>query len=288
MGKKVCIWKLSDADNTVYLAGSVHLLRKSDLPIPSAYETVYRDSDRVIFEVDMKVMEDPATLPKLRKLGVLPEGDKLENHLSTKTMSALRSYLKTVGIPRAQLDRSKPGMVLLTISTLQAMKMGASPENGLETQFYKRCIEENKPSSGLETMEYQLNIFNELSDEEVDAKLTETFHKMGEEEETLEKMIAFWKNGEPEKMGKLIDKEMKPGSRFRKLLLTDRNRNWIPAIEKALLGKENTLFLVGTAHLTGNGSVVDLLRERGLKFEQLTIRESPASAPREQEAVEAF
>ncbi len=267
---KSCIWKISDTGSTVYLAGSVHLLRKIDMPIPSAYARVYEDSDEVIFEVDMATMSDPSMLLKLQKLGSLPEGETLGDHLSEKTMTALRAYLGASGIPAMLMEKLKPGMLLITISSLEAMKLGASPELGLETTFYKRCVEDGKPSSGLETLEYQLSRFDELTDEEVDKELAEGLEKIGEAAEVLGGLIAAWKVGDVEKMNEILTEQMVEDSPIQKLLLTDRNKNWIPAIEKALAGKKNTMFLVGAAHLVGEDSVVDILQKKGLKVEQLS------------------
>lgn len=267
---KVCVWKVSDADNVVYLAGSVHLLRQSDMPIPGAYGQVYEDSEEVIFEVDMATMSDPSTLLKLQKLGSLPEGETLEDHLSEKTMTALRAYLGASGVPAMLMEKLKPGMLLITISALEAMKLGASPELGLETTFYKLCVEDGKPSSGLETLEYQLSRFDELTDKEIDKELAEGLDKIDETAKMLGGLIGAWKVGDTEKMNQILTEQMVEDSPIQKLLLTDRNKNWIPAIEKALAGKKNTMFLVGAAHLIGEDSVVDILQKKGLKVEQLS------------------
>ncbi len=267
---KSCVWKVSDADSTVYLAGSVHLLRKSDLPIPGAYARVYEDSEEVIFEVDMATMSDPLMVVKLQKLGMLPQGETLEDHLSEKTMTALRAYLKASGIPSVMMEKMKPGMLLITISSIEAMKLGASPEHGVETTLYKRCIEDGKPSSGLETLEYQLGRFNALTDEEVDKELAESLGKIDEMADMLDELIQAWKSGDTKRIDQILKEQMVEDSPIEKLLLTDRNKNWIPAIEKALAGKKNTMFLVGAAHLIGENSVVAILQRKGLKVEQLS------------------
>lgn len=271
-----CVWKLSDGDNTVYLAGSVHLLRETDYPLPAVYDMAYADSSSVIFEIDMGTLTGISAAMEMRRLGSYPADDSLKNHLSEKSFDRVVEFfasrkenLTARQMSAPVVDRFKPGMVFLMISSVQIQEMGGRPELGLESQYYKRAERDDKPSSGLETIAYQLSRFDELTTEEIETLINETLDDVDKMPTILDGIIGAWRLGDEAELDELLNEEMEEGARLRELLLTERNENWIPRIEKALEGTENVLILVGAAHLIGKNSVIDLLRKKGYRIERV-------------------
>lgn len=269
-GKK-CLWRITDEDSTVFLAGSVHLLRPKDSPHPAAYDRAYEASEEVVFEVDMAEMEDPANKLRLVQLGQLPEGESIEDHLSEEAVARLRAYLVVRGMPPAAFDQFKPGMISLTIAAMEAMKVGARPDLGLETVFFAKCEEDGKPSRGLETPEFQVKLFDELDSAEMEKVLIDTLDEAEKTAKALDAMIRAWKDGDLEALGELVEQGMESSEKFRELLLVERNANWVPEIEKALASDRNVLFLVGAGHLIGEDSVISMLAEKGIEAEQVGL-----------------
>ncbi len=266
---KAAIWKLSDDDSTVYLAGSVHLLREKDMPYPKAYDTVYKDSEELVFEIDMKEMNAPGAAMKMRQLGTLPAGETLGDHLSQETLTALDGYLNGNNLPAGMFNQFTPGMVYLTLGSMEALRQGARPDLGMEMQFHKKAEKDGKPGSGLETTAYQMSRFNELDVETLNDLIKETIEASDETEETLDSIIEAWKSGDAQGLQKLVYDEMAETPAVLKVLLVERNQNWIPVIEEKLAGDKNVMFIVGAAHLVGEGSVVQLLEDKGHKPVQL-------------------
>jgi uncharacterized protein YbaP (TraB family) len=264
-----CVWKLGDGDNTVYVAGSVHLLREDDFPLPEVFDVAYEDSSELVFEVDMALLSGPEAIATMKRLGTFPLGERLSDHLGEDTYARLQDYLLSRRLPAATFDRLKPGLVFLTISSLEAMRLGARADLGLETRYYQRADEDGKPSRGLETIEFQLSRFDELTEKEVDQLLRDTLEDIDEMPDLITELIEAWKSGSTRELDKLLNEQFGKDDRVRELLLTDRNRNWVPEIEKALAGKKNIMFIVGAAHLVGKDSVIDLLRKKGYRVEKL-------------------
>jgi len=264
------LWRVEAEGGSVLLAGSVHLLRPADLPVSPAYGEAFEEADEVVFEIDVAETKKEETSRRIRDLGSLPSGETLADHLGAGTLSLLREYLEELGRPHDSFDGLKPGMVLFSIGTIEAMRMGARPNLGLEEQIYEWCLAHDKPTRGLETIEYQLTLFDSLPAAEVDAMLVEALGDVGEKSHAaLDQMIESWKTGDVDRLTELIDEQMPPGSTERTLLLTRRNANWIPEIEAALESGKVTLFLMGAAHLVGDDSVIRLLRERGWNPERV-------------------
>ena len=263
------IWKLSDDNSTVYLAGSVHLLRERDMPYPKTYDTVYEDSEELVFEIDMKEMNAPGAAIKMRQLGTLPTGKTLSDHLSQETLAALDGYLKANNLPAGMFNQFTPGMVYLTLGSMEALRQGARPDLGIEMQFHKKAEKDGKPGSGLETTAYQMSRFNELDVETLNELIKETIEASDQNEDTLNSIIEAWKSGDAERLQKLVHDEMAERPAVLEILLVERNQNWIPVIEEKLAGDKNVMFIVGAAHLVGEGSVVQLLEDKGHKPVQL-------------------
>lgn len=118
-------------------------------------------------------------------------------------------------------------------------------------------------------MEFQMTRFDGVSDEEMEKLLAKTLDEIKEMPTVIDKLIAAWHRGDEGELDKIMNEEMEEG-KVRELLLTERNANWIPEIEKAIRGSSNVMFLVGAAHLVGKDSVIDLLRKKGYQVKQVT------------------
>lgn len=266
------IWKLSDEDSTVYLAGSVHLLREKDMPIPEAFDRIYEKCDELVFEIDLAEMMDPATAVKIRAAGSLPEGETLADRLAPETIAGIRKYLADQNLPENAFDGLTPGMIYISLGSMEAMRQGARPDLGLETVYYRKSTNDNKPSRGLETVEFQITRFDEIDPKTVESLIVDTLEEVDEAEESLDEIIDAWKSGDEEKISTLIVDRLADTPEVKKVLLDDRNKNWIPEIEKALAGDKNVLFIVGAAHLAGEGSVVDFLRKKEYEVQQVRAK----------------
>ncbi len=270
---KAPIWQVSDVDSTVYLAGSVHLLREKDLPIPAAFDRVYAEAEELVFEIDMAKLTQPGTALEMRRIGSLPAGATLAERFAPATMDRLREYLKGRGMGEGFFDPYAPGMVYLMLSSFEASRQGAKPELGLETTYYGKSVADGKPSRGLETITEQVTLLNGFADASVERWINAALDEIHRSPETLDAITAAWRTGDDDALAEAVSKDSAMPDELREVLLTERNRAWIPEIEKALATDRDVMFLVGAAHLVGGDGVVALLRERGLEVTQLASGE---------------
>ena len=283
-----CVWKLSDGDNTIYLAGSVHLLREKDYPLPDSYDLAYADSAKVVFEIDMADLSSVEGAQKIQVAGMYGAEDALKNHVTEETFDRIIDYFTSRSenavasqLAAPVLNRMKPGFIFLMISAIEAQELGAKPELGLETVFFKKAQQDEKPTGGLETIEFQMSRFDELTPEEMENLINETLDELKEMPQVIGEMIGAWRSGNVKALDKLMNEQMEEEKPIRTLLLDERNQNWIPEIEKALEGSENVMFLVGAAHLIGEGSVIDLLRKKGYQIKRVKPQSKPKGKPAE-------
>jgi uncharacterized protein YbaP (TraB family) len=277
---RAIIWEYKGDGHSVYIAGSVHLLRAKDFPIPPNYNEIYEKADELIFEIDTAVLNDPATALSMKRLGSFQNGDTVEDHVTAETFEMLEKFLETRKLPASQLIQMKPGMLALTLSSIEAMRNGARPDLGLEMRYGALAARDEKPTSGLETVEYQIGMFDDFSREEADEMLRSTLENLEDISDGLDDLINAWRAGDAEGMDQLVNAEFEENEKLRKVLLVDRNRNWIPHIEKAMASDRNILVMVGAGHLVGKDSVIEMLKAKGHKLEQLTYDPDAEDAPK--------
>src|SRR5437867_868854 len=71
-GLKHSLWEVKGRTNTIYLLGSVHLLKEENYPLPLPIETAYSNCETAVFETDIG---DVSGVLKMFSRGALPEGE---------------------------------------------------------------------------------------------------------------------------------------------------------------------------------------------------------------------
>jgi len=262
------LWRVQGKTNAVYLLGSIHFCKSDFYPLPKPIEEAYQRSAAVVFEADLGKLESAETQAKLLAAGMYPAGETLSQHVSPETYSALQSKLhSTVGQPTA-FDQFKPWLAGVVLVTLELQKLGFDPNQGIDKHFYRKAQSDKKQIVPLETVEFQMGLFTALSKEEQELLLKSTLQDIGRFPEIFGDVIRSWKTGDANKLEALLLEIMKEYPVIHKKFLTDRNRDWLPKIEKLLQEGKDAFVVVGMAHLVGEGGLAGLLKKKGLKVDQ--------------------
>jgi uncharacterized protein YbaP (TraB family) len=167
------------------------------------------------------------------------------------------------------LSPFKPWVAALTLIVVQLQKLGYDPSFGIDRQLAQRAQQANKPISGLETAEYQFDQLDRLSRVMQEMMLRQSFTEMEQLGKTVDEMVLAWRNGDVASAEKLFLESMTDYPEIREKLLDERNHNWLPKIDQFLKLDEDVLVVVGAAHLLGKNGVIELLKSRGYKMEQM-------------------
>ena len=266
---KHCLWKVEGRTNTAYLFGSIHFLKKEFYPLAPPIEDAYKRSQVLFFETDLEQMQSPTAQLKMLQHGKYPEGQTLKQNLSRDTYAKLEAYLSESLGSAALFEGLKPWMVAVALLGMELQKLGFNPEQGVDKYFFEKAKQDKKQIVPLETIDFQLGLFAGLSKEEEDAMLKETLQEINSFKRILGELTEAWKTGDTKKLDELILDAMREFPQIHKKLLLDRNKEWTAKIEKQLAEGRNLFVVVGTAHLIGKDSVVDLLGKKGFKVQQL-------------------
>jgi uncharacterized protein YbaP (TraB family) len=261
------LWSLKGKTNTVYLLGSVHFLKESE-KLPAVVDQAYNDSQVLVMEIDMDDLDPAETQQIALELGMLPAGQTLEQQLGKPTYSRLSTRAQEVGIDPMLLNRFKPWFAAMTLVQLQLVKMGLAPTAGIEQRFTTRAVADKKPIHGLETLREQLGMLAGLPDRQQREFLLYSIDdadRMGQE---IDQLLSAWRTGDSKALAALLAEGFEQYPDLYRPLTTDRNRRWLGQVEALLEDRENYLVIVGTLHLVGKDSLIELLEGRGHKVVQ--------------------
>jgi uncharacterized protein len=263
------VWKATGSNGAVvYLAGSIHMLTPDAYPLSAAFERAFTESDVLIEEVDIAEMTGTEVQMKTLMRGMLPPGQTLEKILAPTTLTLLNKAAIDVGAPMEAIQRLKPWMIALTLEGLELQKAGFNPELGLDMHFYNLAKKGGKAVQGLETVEFQISRFDEMSWEQQDRMLAEALKEMSTERASVTKLTDAWKTGDAAAVEKIVLADLKTDQFLYQRLLVERNKNWLPKIEVLFTNKTRALVLVGAAHLVGPDGLVAMLKAKGYKVDQ--------------------
>jgi uncharacterized protein len=259
------VWALKGAHNTVYLAGSVHLLKKDDANLPRAFERAYASAKTLVMEVDIDELDSPAAQALVLQKGMFADGSTLRDSIGEVRYDRVAAEATRLGLPLEALQQFEPWAVALTLTQLEYVQLGYDPDEGVEKQLARRAHADGKHIQGLETLEQQINILASLSKDDQAGFLEQTVTEMQDADRDTHDIVAAWRSGNAAKLAALMSEEFRTSPGLYRALVTDRNRRWLPQIERLLKADQNYLVVVGALHLVGDGGLLQLARAEGLE-----------------------
>jgi uncharacterized protein YbaP (TraB family) len=263
------LWKASRGQSAIYLVGSVHMLTKDYYPLNPILDTAFKDSDLLVEEVDLGDMMSPDMQLQMLSRGMLPAGQSLDKVVSPATSALVNKRIGNLGLPMEALMRFKPWFLALTLQALEWQKAGFDAELGLDKHFYDRAQSDGKSVQGLETTDYQLSRFDEMTMDQQDRMLADSLKDLDSEEANVNKLAEAWKIGDAPTVERIVLADLKSDPVMYQRLIVERNRNWIPKLEALFPRGGRAFVVVGAAHLVGPDGLITMLRAKGYQVDQM-------------------
>lgn len=264
-------WLVESGTAQVYLLGSIHYADESFYPLRGQIERAFDSADHLVVEINID--EDKAQ--KYREL-VQQQGSyrgekTIRDAISQETFLQLQYHLRRLGMPLEMVHKQKPGMLVLTLTAVQVMKMGFMPEMGIDAYFLQQALASNKNIIELETIEDQMDIFLNISDG--DLLLRETLYSMDEAEILMMDMIVCWKRGDVACLERILfedalDRYPSFVSIYDTLFFR-RNEDMANDIKAFLKNKGTYFVVIGAGHLVGDKGIPELLRNAGYQVNRM-------------------
>jgi uncharacterized protein len=258
------LWELHGKHNTVFLLGSIHVLRPGDYPLSPAVMQAYTSSKSLLMEINLADMDLEQLQAEMLASAMLPEGKSLPGVLGPQRYSRAESLARDVGVELATFDQFAPWFAAEAISQLQLLQLGFQPTSGVEMYFLERARSDGKSIAGLETVHDQIALFEGLSLDAQAEYLVASLEQAHELPKQVDDMVHAWQRGDTVWFDDQLKSELGRDPVLYQSVLAARNRKWIPKIEALLNDDKNYLVIVGTGHLVGRNSVIDLLKKDGV------------------------
>lgn len=259
------VWQLQGPRGSVFIAGSMHLLRRERPALPTAIVKAYDESESLVMEIDTDDIDDQYTAELMLRLATFSDGGSLPSIAGDGRWQKLQPMLSRVQVPESFAATLEPWGVAILLTSLEYARLGFDPEIGVEKQLQDFAARDRKSIAGLETPEFQIGLFDALPMDEQLQLLDMTLEDIGEMPDTVDELYAAWRSGDLQALDALLLEGYREMPRLYADLVERRNRNWVAPI-KALLDKEgDTLVVVGALHLVGERGLIALLEREGLK-----------------------
>jgi len=255
------LWVIKDEDTTIYLFGSIHVLKPGLGWFDDGVKTAFDSSDQLVLElVDLPAAETQALFGKL---AMDQQGKTLRSKMNDADRAVYDAAMGKLGIPSPSFDPFEPWAAGIAMSLMAMQKAGFDPNSGVEKQLTAAAKVSNKPIAGLETAEFQLGIFDTLPEADQIAFLVETAKMIDDTNSMMDKMVNMWGSADTESLAQLLNEGMTSRTLY-DALLTKRNANWAKWISAQMKKPGVTFMAVGAGHLAGSTSVQALLPAYGL------------------------
>lgn len=262
------IWKVSDADSSVWIFGSIHLLPPDTDWRTDQFDQLLTKADRIYFETDLGPAAQASIIALTMQRGFSSDGRLLNEKIDAKTMGKVRTMAEAVNVPVSTLLAMEPWMAASTLSLSAMVQAGYDPNVGVDPLLQNEIPVERQ--GFLESAEEQMEAIAGGSPEEHLQMLEATLAGGQQAVALIDEMKDAWLAGSADGLGDIFLAELGAyGDGFTKRLVTDRNANWTEQISRMLESNEEAFIVVGAGHMVGEDSVILMLEKAGFSSERV-------------------
>lgn len=262
------LWRVSQGKHQVMIGGTIHLLGKSDYPLPDEFEQAFREADSLVLETDLAELSAPDNQAKLAQSLVYPKGITLKNQVNSKTYRILTKYCKTSGLDISTMRAMKPSMVVITLTVAELQRLGLA-SSGVDQFYFDKAKKSGKTVSSLESADTQIQALASMGKGHENELILSTIKELKSTPKFMLAIKQAWRSGNLPDLEQIGIKTMQTEfPEINRTLLTSRNNTWLPKIKAMLATPEQELILVGTLHLAGKDGVLAQLQQQGYVVEQ--------------------
>jgi len=267
-GQKSFLWKVQSKTSTLYLLGSIHILKKENYPLGEKIENAFNQSG--VLGVEANITDTgKMDLQKMTEMALYPENDSLEKHISKETYELVKKEAGSLGISLQLLDRQKPWFLATALASLELLKLGYDPNSGVDMYFLSKS--KGKKIVELENLQDQFNLLSGLSDVDQELFLLYTVKDLDILGKEMDRLISAWTSGDTRAVESIMMKSVNEDKRLSSIyekLIYGRNRRMTSKIEDLLKTRDTCFVIVGAGHLVGEKGIPEILKEKGHLVEQ--------------------
>ena len=261
------VWKISKDGRTLFLGGSIHLLREKDFPLPEEFDNAFERSDVLVLEADVEQAAESDEQAQFMAKMMLPVGTILQNVLNADVYERLRAQCAEFGLPIEMLAPFKPAFVVTVLSILQIEQLGFL-QQGVDMYYFTKAKEAGKQLAFLESVEEQFGMLASQGDGYENDYVRYSLDEADDMESGIAALVFDWRAGTSASVEASLDEMREKCAILYRELLLSRNAAWMSRLKEYLRDEPVELVIVGVAHLHGSEGLLQSLKEGGYLVEQ--------------------
>jgi len=263
------LWRVSKGGDSLYLAGSVHVLRSADYPLPPVMEQAFAGSAGLVEEIDLADLDAESMQLDMIRSGSYQDGKTLQSALPPELYQKLVKTAEAESLDMEVLSGLKPWLASLMLMDAELARAGYDPADGADMHFATEAKVQHKPVTGLEQPQYQISLFAGLSEHDQLGLVRQTLDETTSFEAEMQQMIAAWHAGDTAALDKDLTQEFGGYPEVYQAMLVKRNQAWMPKLKALMAGGKPYFVIVGALHLVGPDGLLQQFKKEGYTVEQL-------------------
>jgi uncharacterized protein YbaP (TraB family) len=263
------LWTVTDADTTVYLFGTIHLLPENYQWRTAKFDQAVSGSQELVVETIVDEKNPLALAGVLARIGFSKGLPPIEQRVPAAKRKTLEAAIKKSGIPRAAFDQMETWAAAFMLLGNHFKDLGLKAGDGVESKLRESFAQQGKKIDQLETNAEQLGFFDTLPEKAQRALLEGSIEEPENTKKQFEQMLASWVKGDVAAIAKTFNRDLSGSPELMDALIQRRNANWSRWVEKRMARPGAVMMAVGAGHLAGKGSVIDRLQRQGYKVRRV-------------------
>ena len=258
------LWKISGKNfkSPSYLFGTIHIICQDNYLWTDVMNDAFTKTQALYLELPMA---DKGFQQKMMEHIMLKDGKQLKDFFTAKQYQKLDLFFKdSMKMPLAMFSKMKP-FGIMSFAILKYIDCNGKMPISYEEKLMGQAIERNLKVSGLETIEDQMKIFDDLPKDSIAKMVMASVTDTQKNKNIFQTMMNAYLAQDLDVLYNEIVRSPEYEAHLTALLY-ERNLKWIPLIMTAAKEKP-TFFAVGAGHLPGEKGVLALLRKQGYKVE---------------------
>jgi len=268
---RALFWQVKSDSATAYLLGSIHYADESFYPLRRDIERAFYSSDHLVVEINIDAAKAKRYRNLIQQKGSYEGEATIRDEISAETYRQLEYRLRRLGIPMDMVHKQKPGILVLTLTAVQVLKMGFLPEMGVDAYLLRKASRSGKNIIELETVDEQIEVFLNITDG--DLLLREALLSLEDAEMQMMDMMYCWKRGNETCLEAILFEDALTSYpsfvSIYDILFYRRNEDMADDISTFLDSTGTYFVVVGAGHLVGEKGVPNLLKKAGYDVRRL-------------------
>jgi uncharacterized protein YbaP (TraB family) len=257
------LWAVADADTTIYLFGTIHLLPENYQWRTARFDQALQGSRELVVETIVDEKNPAQIVAAMQQLGFSSGLPPIAQRVPPARRAALAAAIAKSGVPAVAFDRMETWAAAFLLLGNQFRSMGLQGGEGVESVLRNKFISDNKPIGELETNFEQLSYFDRLPERAQRALLEGALTDSPATKKQFDGMLKAWSRGDVAGIARSFDKDMAASPELKQSLISQRNANWSKWIEQRMAEPGQVMIAVGAGHLAGKDSVIAMLQKQG-------------------------